>query len=139
MKEPEIQCSLRVYFDNDYDVCEITEKIGIKPHIAIRYSDAGYTQISSIKRSGVWEYYVPKQYKSAWSIQEVLQEFLQPFTADRVKDLCEIVKSNNGKTILGISIFFEHDNLPEMIFDDDVMEIIHNLNASIHINMNEDV
>ena len=44
MFNPEIQCGLKIYFNNNYDVNEITKVLGVKPTCAANYADAGYTK-----------------------------------------------------------------------------------------------
>jgi len=140
MKKPEFQCILKLCFDNDYDIDGITEVLGIIPQHTIRYSKSGNTKTTNIKRSGSWWYYFPSEleYKSGWCIQEVLEELFAPFTKEKVKKLKEVVQLNNGKVILSVNIYFQNDYLPEICIDGEVMRIIHDLDADIHININKD-
>jgi len=140
MKEPEFQCNLRIFFDNDFNVNEITQKLRITPHIAKRFSESGYTRKANIKQPGSWWYFFPSQkdYKPSWSVQDILREFFRPFSKEKVNELSKIIQANNGKVSLSINIYFKHGKLPEMCLDGEVMQIIHDLNADIYINMNED-
>ena len=137
MKEASFQCILRIYFYNDFDVNQISESTGIKPYIAKRYSESGFTQLGE-KKSGCWEYYKPAEYVDSMGLNEVLTDFLRPFSEEKVNIISDIAKRNKGTVWLAVNIYFHHKWLPEMIFEENVMKVLHKLNANIAINMNEE-
>ena len=59
MKEPEFQCILKIEFENNFDLDEITKVLDVKPHYCISYEKSGYTKISKDKLSGAWWYAYP--------------------------------------------------------------------------------
>lgn len=136
MKEASFQCLLKIYFDNEYDLNEITKKTGIVPYVAKCYSESGYTKLGE-KQFGRWEYYEPAKFNDSMSLNEVLTDFLRPFSEDKLKIIREIVQKNNGLVELVVNIYFHHEWLPEMVFGENVMRVLYGLNANISLNMNE--
>ena len=140
MKEPEFQCILKIEFENNFDLDEITKVLDVKPHYCISYEKSGYTKISKDKLSGAWWYAYPSlyDYKTSWSVNQMLKNLFSCFSEEKFYALKEIVKKQNGKIVLTINIYFYHDSLPELCFNGEVMRIINNLDADIEININED-
>ena len=139
MKQPEIQCALKIYFENDYDVNEITKILGVKPTNSANYLDAGYTRTTNIKRAGYWWYIIPscRDYQSCWKLSEILTELFMPFSEQQLEWLKEIKKRHDGKIVIDINVFVKND-FPEMCLDGKNMRIIHDLEADVNLNLNRD-
>ena len=139
-KQSEFQIILKVYFDNDFNVNEITEVLDLKPSHCIPYSKSGYTRISHKKQSGAWWYSYPSPTKfvGGMVVQDVLDKFFEPFDKGKIQALKNIVDKNSGEIKLCINIYFYHERVPELCFSGRAMRILNYLNADIEINMNED-
>lgn len=139
-KQACFQIVLKIYFDNDYDVNEITKILNLKPSYCLCYSETGYTRKSNIKQSGCWMYSFPSQtdYVDGMVIQDVLDKFFEPFDNQKVQRLKKIIDENKGEIKLGVNIYFYHERVPELCFNGLPMRILNYLDADIEINMNED-
>lgn len=140
MFNPEIQCGLKIYFNNNYDVNEITNVLGVKPNCAANYADAGYTKKTDLKCSGYWWYIIPgsKEYKECWNINDILTELFSLFSKEKIKWLKECVKAHNGEIAIDINIFVGND-FPELCFYGQNMRIINDLDADINLNVNREM
>lgn len=140
MIQPEIQCGFKIYFNNDYDINEITKVLGINPTHSATYSDSGYTCKTKVKRAGFWWYIIPggRDYKPCWKVDEILTELFAPFSMQQIKWLNKTRKAHNGKISIDINIFVK-DDFPELCFDGKNMRIINELDADINLNLNRDV
>ena len=139
-KQSEFQLILKINFDNDFDVNEITKVLNLKPSYCMPYSKAGYTRTTNEKQPGTWWYSYPSstKYEHGMIIQDVLDNFFEPFDSRKVQELKKIVDKNGGEIKLGVNIYFYHERVPELCFNGKAMRILNYLNADIEINMNED-
>ncbi len=138
IKKSWFQCALKIFFESNFDVSELTEAIGIQPYVAKRFSESGYTKAWNTKQPGRWEYYDPARYLKSMSLEQILADFLRPFSEEKVKIINETAQRYHGKVVLVINIYFYHKCLPDMVFGENNMQVIHGLNANIEININED-
>lgn len=140
MFKPEIQCGLKIYFNNNYDVNEITNVLGVKPTSAVNYDDAGYTKKTSLKCSGYWWYMIPgsMDYKEYWNVDDVLTELFSFFSKEKIKWLKECLQEHDGEISIDMNIFVE-DDFPELCFYGQNMRIINDLGADINLNINREV
>lgn len=139
-RRADFQIFLKIYFDKDFNVDEITAATGLQPCLCERYSMSGYTKVSDIKQDGAWWYSFPSPtaFLKATSVQEVLDEFFQPFDKEKTERLRKIVRENGGKVRLTVNIWFFRGFVPELCFDGQPMRILNSLDAGIDINMNEE-
>lgn len=139
MTQPEIQCGLKIFFENSYDVNQITKALGVNPTHSANYLDSGYTRVTNEKLPGYWWYFIPnaKEYKSVWSLDEILTELFAPFSTQQIDWLKEVKETHNAEISININMFVNND-FPEMCFTGKNMHIIHELGADINLNLNRD-
>lgn len=139
--EPEFQCVLKFDFNNDADVESIKRQLSYANCVtAVPFSKSGYARWNHEKLPGhLWIYYPSeREYKKSWQIQTFLEEFFDKISEEDLKFLKETTEKYDGRVIVAINIYFCDDGLPELCMDGKVMQVIHYLNADLHININRD-
>ena len=86
---------------------------------------------------GYWWYVFPDSmgYVKSWSLNDVLIKLVAPFKS-QIQELKKLIKENNGVVSFDVNLYVE-DRFPELSFEGEIMQIIHELSANISININK--
>lgn len=123
---------MHLVFDNDFDVNEITKKIGINPTECKKRCETKVSPLTNKQIEGYWT--LKSRVLNEWDIKVVLDDLVSSF-ADKLSEIKGICDTNGGEVVFDIVPSFSPDNTPAIYFDRDFLDVVHYLNATIQIDM----
>ena len=128
----EMYSEMHLIFDNDFDVNEITESIGINPTECKSRCETRVSPLTNKQIEGYWS--LKSRVFNECDIKVVLDDLISSF-ANKLSEIKAICDINSGDVVFDIVPSFCSDNTPAIYFDRDFLDIVHYLNATIQIDM----
>lgn len=130
--KPEIYMEMNLIFDNDYDVYELSDVIGIQTTNVQRKKDTRINSISQEHNPGFWSLKTETFYD--YDIKTATNRMFNQIKdkAQLIKEICE---NNQGEVIFDVVISFCANEEPAIYFEKDFIELVHYLNAQIQLDL----
>ncbi len=121
-----------LYFDNEYDVYQITEILGIHPTSCKRRSETRKNPLSGEKNEGYWTF--ATEYVETLDLQDVVNEMIKNIIP-RIALIKDILKINEGKTSFCFVPKIENEEIPAMYFERGFLTVVEELEATIELDL----
>lgn len=129
----EIYMEMTLFFDNDFDVYEIGKILGMEPTECKRQEETRMSPFDKTKHlEGYWT--LRSETFREWDIKPVIDNMIFKIK-DKIESIKELCEKNNGEVHFEIVPKFKPDNLPAIYFEREFLHIVHQLDATIDIDM----
>lgn len=131
--DTEIYTEITLFFDNNFDVYTIENILNLKPTDCKRQCETRMSPFDRTKHlEGYWTLSSDTFYEP--DIKPAIDDLISKIGSktQAIKQLCE---KNNGEVRFYIVPSFKSDCLPAMYFVKDFLRIVHELDATIDIDM----
>ena len=132
MNNTETYAEMHLVFDNDYDVQTITELTKITPYECQRRCETRINSETHDHNHGFWSL------KSKTFLEIDISAAIDDLVFKVKGGLMQIKKicaDNQGKVIFDIVSTFDSDNVPAIYFEKSFLDIVHNLDAEIQLDL----
>ena len=129
----EIYTEITLFFDNNFDVYTIENILNLKPTDCKRQCETRMSPFDKTKHlEGYWTLASDTFYEL--DIKPAIDDLISKI-GSKIKDIKQLCEKNNGEVRFYIVPSFKSDCLPAMYFEKDFLEIVHELGATIDIDM----
>lgn len=129
----EIYTEITLFFDNNFDVYTIENILNLKPTDCKRQYETRMSPFDKTKHlEGYWTLASDTFYEL--DIKPAIDDLISKI-GSKIKDIKQLCEKNNGEVRFYIVPSFKSDCLPAMYFEKDFLEIVHELGATIDIDM----
>lgn len=132
MMKPEMYVEMNLIFDNNYDVYELSNLIGIQPTNVQRKKDTRINPITKENNPGFWSLKTKTfcEYDVTIATDNLLNQIKEKIQL--IKMLCE---KNQGEVVFDVVVSFYTNEVPAIYFERDFIELVHYLNAEIQLDL----
>jgi hypothetical protein len=130
--EMEMYAEMHLVFENDFNVNDITRKIGVIPTECKNSYETRVSPITKKQCEGYWT--LKSKVFNKGDLKVVLGDLIS-LIADKLPVIKDICDTNGGEVVFDIVPSFCNDDTPAIYFDRDFLDIVHYLNATIQIDM----
>ena len=130
--QPEVYVEMSLIFDNNYDVYQISNVIGIQPTMAKRKSETKVNMLTRDNNPGFWSLKseVFREYDLKFATENLVNQI-----KDKVQLINELCNIYQGEVIFDVVASFYANEEPAIYFEREFIELVHCLNAEIQLDL----
>ena len=130
--KPEIYVEMNLVFDNNYDVYQISNVIGIEPTLVKRKNETRVNALTQHNNPGFWllRSEIFREYDIKYATDNLVNQI-----REKVQQINELCNAYEGEVIFDIVASFYVSEEPAIYFEKEFIELVHFLNAEIHLDL----
>ena len=130
--KPEIYVEMRLIFDNNYDVYEISNVIGIQPTMVKRKNETRVNVLTQDNNPGFWllKSEIFREYDVKVATDSLVNQIKH-----KVQLINELCNAYQGEVVFDVVASFYVNEEPAIYFEKEFIELVHCLNAEIQLDL----
>ena len=130
--KPKMYVEMNLIFDNNYNVYEISNVIGIQPTTVKRKNDTRVNPLTQENNPGFWT--LKSDTFCGYDMKIATNNLIYQIK-DKIQLINELCEANQGKVVFDVVASFYVNEEPAIYFERDFIELIHYLNAEIQLDL----
>lgn len=132
MKDTVIMLELNLYFDNDTNMQEISQQIGLEPTQSVNKANRRKSPFKDDNLEGYWQ--ISTGYIKTYYFEEVSKALIGKITP-YLNKIKYVLDTYDGSADFCIVPEFNKNKTPAICFDKDFLNVVNYLNTTIQIDM----